>query len=130
MEIRSVTGEDYKNFIVPLWRSWNSDAPSKDFLPDVGMIVLHKETPVCAGYLYVTNSSVAWLEWICTNKNYTNRKNRKLCITLLLETLIKLCKDCGYKYIFAVVKSEPLMKHYEEVGFTKAVQGFEMIKKL
>ena len=131
--IRTINETDYEQYVVPMWESWNSPAPPKDFLPEEGIggyIVFDGEIPVSCGFTYVTNSLCAWAEWLCTNKNYTNRNNRKIALNLLLDTMTNVCIKLGYKYIFAVVKSEPLIKIYEESGFTKSVQGFEMFKKI
>ena len=34
------------------------------------------ETPVVAGYLYNTNSDVAWVDFIVSNFQYKNKENR------------------------------------------------------
>lgn len=133
MNIRPMVPEDYDTHIVPMWKGWSDVAPIKDFLPndgEGGYIVMDEDTPVCAGYVYVTNSKVAWAEWFVTNVNYTDREKRKIGISLLLDTITNLCVECGYKYIFAVVSNPSLMKTYEMNGFKKGSEGVEMIKIL
>lgn len=129
MDIRPIQEGDYEEFIEPLWKGWGNVAPEKDFLPDCGFIVFD-EVPVAAGYVYVTNSKAAWIEWIVTNINYTDKENRNFALHLLMDTLINLCQMNGFKYIFAIVKNESLINLYQEAGFTKGGEGFEMFKKL
>jgi len=133
MNIRPLKPEDYKEHIVPMWEGWGYPPPVEDFLPDEGkggFIVMDERVPICAGYTYVTNSKVAWAEWVVTNVNYKDREKRKIAISLLLDTIINLCLGCGYKYVFAIVSNPSLMKTYEDAGFVKGSQGFEMFKKL
>jgi hypothetical protein len=49
------------------------------------------DIPVCAGFIYVTNSRVAWVDWIISNKEYIEDKRRE-AITMLIETLLIFVK--------------------------------------
>jgi hypothetical protein len=99
LTIRPLKSEDYKT-LCEFWQQWGWTPPPQDFLPEIGMIVYDEETPIAASYLYITNSKVCWLEWVISNKNYKNRENRKNAINLLIETLINMAKNGGYKYIY------------------------------
>ena len=58
LTIRQLNENDYQDLLVDWWNQWGWKAPEKDFLPDNGMggyIVYDGETPVCAGFIYVTN---------------------------------------------------------------------------
>lgn len=134
INIRHLNETDYDNILVGWWREWGWDAPSKDFLPCNGMggaIVFDGETPICAGYLYTTNSRASWIDWIISSKTYTDRERRKFAINLLIEQLTVLSKDLGNKYAYALIKHQNLIKTYEAQGYVKgdAYQS-EMIKIL
>ena len=89
-DIRPLKDEDYDTILVDWWKDWNWDAPLRDFLPDNGkggLIVYDGETPVCAGFVYLTNSKVAWVDWIISNKNYRKKPDRGQAIGLLIETV-------------------------------------------
>ena len=45
------------------------------------------DTPVVAGFLYNTNSDVAWVDFIISNFNYKDRENRLIAIDMLLKSL-------------------------------------------
>ena len=56
--------KDYPT-LVKWWEDWGWEAPSKDFLPDNGkggIMILDGDVPICAGFTYVTNSKVAWVD--------------------------------------------------------------------
>lgn len=129
LTIRPIEDKDYE-LLCGFWSDWGWVAPTKDFLPDCGMIVYNDEVPIIGGYLYATNSKVAWVEWIISNKNYTNRENRKIAINLLVQTLTNIAQKSGFKYVYTILKHEGLIKAYESVGYIKGSTGIEMIKTL
>lgn len=134
LTIRPLVESDYDNVLVKWWKDWKWDAPQKDFLPDNGtggLMVLDDEEPVCAGFLYVTNSSVAWVDWIVSSKTYRKKPQRKEAIELLIETLTNVCERNEKKYIYALIKHSGLINTYEKFGYIKGdTYTSEMIKAL
>jgi hypothetical protein len=132
LTIRQLNENDYQDLLVDWWNQWGWKAPEKDFLPDNGMggyIVYDGETPVCAGFIYVTNSRVAWVDWIISNKEY--REKRREAITMLIDALTNLSKMSGSKYAYALIKNDSLIKTYESLGYVKGDSyTSEMIKLL
>jgi len=134
INIRLLTEEDYDAILVGWWKQWGWQAPPKDFLPNNGaggMIVFDGDTPICAGFLYMTNSKASWIDWIISSKTYTDREKRKHAISSLLEQLTDLSKQMGNKYAYALIKHQNLIKTYESLGYTKGDSyQSEMIKVL
>lgn len=134
LTIRPLVESDYDNVLVKWWKDWKWDAPQKDFLPDNGtggLMVLDDEEPVCAGFLYVTNSSVAWVDWIVSSKTYRKKPQRKEAIELLIETLTNVCERNEKKYIYALIKHSGLINTYEKFGYIKGdTYTSEMVKAL
>jgi hypothetical protein len=132
--LRPLNKDDYDKTLLGWWNDWGWEAPTKDFLPDNGkggLIVLDGKTPVCAGFIYVTNSKVSWVDWIISNKNYRKYPERKDALKVLIESLTNICKDLGSKYTYALLKHEGLIKTYEELGYTRGDSyTTEMIKAL
>jgi len=119
--IRKLQSSDYEDTLFGWWKDWKWDAPPKDFLPDDGeggLIVLDEDVPVCAGFIYVTNSKVAWVDWIISNKNYREKSKRQQAINLLIESLTNVCKANGNKYTYALIKHKGLVEVYEKNGYT------------
>jgi hypothetical protein len=133
--IRPLTDNDYNDTLVHWWNDWGWDAPSKDFLPNDGvggfMVLDSEHTPICAGYMYITNSKVSWVDWIISSKTYRKKPHRKNAIKMLIEGLTEVCRNSGAKYIYALIKHRGLIETYKHLGY---VQGdsytTEMIKKL
>jgi len=78
--VRPLIAEDYDKTLRQWWFDWRWTPPSRDFLPENGnggFIVYDGETPVCAGFMYETNSKAVWCDWIISNIKYKDRNNRK-----------------------------------------------------
>ena len=134
LSIRPLNDRDYEDLLVGWWRDWKWPAPDKDFLPSDGtggIMVMHGDIPICAGFMYATNSKVAWVEWVISNRNYRDKENRAKAILLLVSTITDICKNSGFKYCYATLKSQSLIHIYEDLGYVSGgSDGVEMIKKI
>jgi hypothetical protein len=134
LSIRVLTQEDYSNILVGWWNDWKWTAPDKDFLPsdgEGGMIVYDGDIPVCAGFIYLTNSKVFWLDWVISNKQYVHKQNRNDALLYLIDTLSSVAINNGAKYIYALIKNPSLIRKYEQLGFVKGDSyTSEMIKTI
>ncbi|QDP59030.1 MAG: hypothetical protein GOVbin1678_72 [Prokaryotic dsDNA virus sp.] len=132
--LRPLNKDDYDNTLLGWWKDWGWEAPLKDFLPQNGtggLMVLDGENPVCAGFIYMTNSKVALVEWVISNKNYRKNPERQEALELLIKSLTNICKDLGSNYTYALLKHKGLIETYEKVGYTQGDSYTkEMIKKL
>lgn len=131
--VRPLNENDYDTILKGWWEDWSWQAPSRDFLPDNGkggIIILDGDQPICAGFMYTTNSKVAWVDWIISSKTYRG-EGRKAAISLLVDTLTNICRNTGHKYVYALLKHQSLIGTYEELGYVKG-DGYtgEMIKVL
>ncbi len=130
--IRKLKTSDYEDVLVGWWKDWGWQAPAKDFLPDNGeggMMVLLGDRPVCAGFIYLTsNSNIAWIEWIISDKNY--KEDRSKAISLLLDTLILTSEKIKIKYVFATNDNKNLINTFINKGFRKGSITTELIKKI
>jgi len=134
LTIRGLNENDYQEILIGWWAQWNWTAPAKDFLPDDGkggIIVYDGDIPICAGFIYMTNSSVAWVDWIVSNKEYKIKDKRREAIKLLIESLTNISKNTGSKYGYALIKNQSLIKTYQDLGWSKGDSyTSEMIKIL
>jgi hypothetical protein len=130
--IQPLKETDYSDILVGWWESWGWEPPHKDFLPDNGtggICVFEDTTPICAGFLYTTNSGVAWVDWIVSNKEYRKKPQRQQAIGLLIETLTNIAQKTGHKYSYALIKHRGLIETYKSIGYIEADKyTTEMIK--
>ncbi len=132
--LRPLNEFDYDNILLGWWEDWGWVAPMKDMLPQDGIggiIVYDEDEPVCAGFLYMTNSKMSWVEWVISNKNYRKKPQRKEAIVYLIETLTNIAKNNGATFAYTVVKNKSLSAIYEQVGYANGDDNVkEMIKVL
>ena len=132
MIVRKLKEEDYEILKV-WWRKWRWAPPIKEVLPDNGtggFIVYHEGTPVCAGFLYDTNSSIAWVEWVVSNFDFKDREKRKEALQTLLIYLEALAKAKEKKICYSLLKSKSLIELYSEAGYQSAETGYTEIIKV
>ena len=131
--IRLLNDSDYDNTLVNWWKDWEWTAPAKEYLPENGIggfMVSKGDVDICAGFVYLTNSKLAWSEFIISNKNY-KEEDRSQAIEYLIDTICLSAKDAGYLSIWTCVYNEHLVKKYENCGFKKTdSSATEMIKVL
>ena len=127
-KIRLLTDNDYST-LVKWWEASNFPPPPKEYLPEEGRggIMVYKDNiEICAGYLFFTNSKMAWLEFIVANNLY-REKDRKYAIRFIINELTQIAKSKGFKVVFTSVNHKNLINHYLECGY---VIGSENTKEL
>lgn len=100
------------------WKDWRVH-PSKEMLPGNGtggFMVESDGKPIVAGFLYLTNSKVAWLEWIVSDPEYKG-KDRKEAIELLINGVENVARKQGFEIILSVGRNKSLLKIHEEMGY-------------
>lgn len=120
MNIRRLTENDWGT-LVSWWDAWDEwTAPPKEFLPDNGtggFMVESDDIPVVAGFVYMTNSKAALLEWIISNPDYRNN-DRKQAVELLITAVERVLKDHGIKFIFSIGRNKHLIETHKKLGWS------------
>jgi len=119
LKLRRLEESDYDT-LVTWWKDWKWEAPPRDFLPENGtggFMVSNNDSDICAGFIYLTNSKIAWIEFIISDKQY-KEEDRNEAIQFLINSLSSVAEETGAKYGYAILKNKSLMKYYEEANFT------------
>lgn len=130
---RQTTEKDYE-ILVGWWNHYGFPPPAPEFLPDMGkcgiMVEDQDGKPLCAGFIYETNSKVCWMEMIVANPQLEGNK-RNDAILYLIDSLSYLAYEWQYKWIYTSLKHEKLKEKYMKAGFQIGQEGtMEMIKQL
>jgi len=84
LKFRPLEEEDYET-ICKWWDFWFKRSLPKEFLPDDGksgfMIEKNNQLVAC-GFLYITNSKVAFLGWVISNPKYKQKDRKKVQLTI------------------------------------------------
>lgn len=133
LHVRQLEHRDYDKHLVKWWKAWKWEAPTREALPEQGVngfIVYDNEQPVCAGFLYETNSAIAWVEWIISNPKYRKKPHRSIAIKLLIETLTNYAHELGYSVCYTILQHKGLAEAYKSAGYIVTTSNnTELIKR-
>jgi len=130
--VRNLKKDDY-DFIAKWWKWWRWKVIPREMLPEnglSGLIVEKNGVRIVSGFIYMTNSTTAILDWIVSNPDY-REKDRKYAIELLISTAEEFCKGLGYDNMFSIGRNKHLLNTHEKLGWTVDKNpSYEIIKKL
>ena len=86
--------------------------------------------PIVAGFVYFTNSKIAWVEYIISNPDY-KEDDRQDAIKKLLTELEEFITTMGYKYMFSVVQNKHLIEIHKNLDWNiDEKPSYELSKNL
>lgn len=133
MEVRRLEHNDY-DMLVGWWKDWRWTPPTREMLPENGkggILVLDDSVPVCAGFMYQTNSGIAWIEFIISNFQYKDKAKRAEAITYLVEVLTNMAKVAGFTICYSISMNASLSNIFKASGYKTGATNFvELIKKI
>ena len=125
---RSIHKEDYST-LVDWWKWFRFPAPSYEMLSDKGFMITKNGVDICAGFLYTTNSSFCFCEYIVSNPDY-RENDRSEAIVELINVIGQNAKELGHTLSFTFIKNENLINRYLDAGYIKGSESIEMVKAL
>lgn len=133
MNIRKLVESDYE-ILQKWWEAWPDwSAPAKEFLPDNGtggFMVEKNDKPIVAGFVYITNSKAVLFEWVVSDPEY-REDDREMAIVCLINTVEKIVKEWGYKYMFTIGRTKNLIEKHRNLGWhVDDKPSYEIVKIL
>jgi hypothetical protein len=83
-----------------------------DCLPTYGLIA----DGLCAGFLYETDSKIAWIEWIVGNPR-ADKLARRQALDALIDGLSERARSKGNRIVFTAASHSGLKARLTERGF-------------
>jgi len=125
-----VYNESHYDLINSWLKDHKWDSLPLDLIPKNGIVVHKDNKPLCTGFLYKTDSSFCFIEFIV----YDPKEDINECsfaIDELLKALHYRAKSEGFKYIMASTNNLPLVNKYKEQGFeTSSNHVTNLIKRI
>tara|TARA_R100000935_G_scaffold14267_2_gene28592 strand:+ start:1323 stop:1733 length:411 start_codon:yes stop_codon:yes gene_type:complete len=133
LKVRTLTDNDWDT-LCKWWESWPEWVnPPKSFLPDNGkggFMVEKNNRPICAGFIYMTNSDAVLLEWIVSDPEYRDN-DRKQALELLISSAEAACKEIGKVHMFTIGRNKHLIDIHKKLGWTVDTDpSYEIIKNI
>jgi hypothetical protein len=120
--------KDYEEY-----SSWFShfsyESPPKNLLSTLGFTV-STDINICSGFLYISNSALAYIEFVIANPK-AKREDRKESLNILLTHLQGLARTKGYEMIMIITATSGFSKNLvENFGYTKGPSSTEHYKAI
>lgn len=132
LESRQLKESDWET-LQSWWKAWGWPEMNKDLMPldGLGGLMVYKgNILIAAGFLYLSNSKVAWLDWIISNPEY-REKDRKESFNLLINNLEDVAKQQGYNIIISIARNKSLIDTHKKLGYTVDDNpSYEISKKI
>jgi hypothetical protein len=120
MLIRNHTADDYVTFC-EWWAAWGWAAIPEAFLPPNSLVVCEDDgKPVCAVFLYRTDTPIIWAENYISAKS---SKSRQIAMAILIDSIGIRAKELGAVAVMSAVRHNGLARRLESAGFTKGDEG-------
>lgn len=132
LKVRALEETDWET-LISWWDAWKWPKMSKEMLPMNGcggLMVYKGNKLIAAGFLYLSNSKVAWLDWIISNPLY-KEKDRKIALALLILSLEDVAKQQDYNIIISIARHKGLINTHKELGYAvDETPSYEISKKI
>lgn len=118
--INLIEENDYEKFC-KWWKFWRWKPIKKELLPNNGLgglkITDENGIDICVGFLYETNSGIAWIEFIVSNPEIKDAKIRSEGRKNLIMYLTLHAENRGFKVVFSSLENENLISEFKENGY-------------
>ena len=128
---RKIVEEDWK--VIPTWYDQRPDwtMMPREAYPGNGLsgiIACKDDKPVAVGFVYLANSTIAFLDWIISDKEYREEDRDEIVKQLILE-LEGYAKDNGHNICYSIGRHEKLIEKHKELGWwVNDHHSYELIK--
>lgn len=104
------------------WKSHGSFPPEPHHLSTTGIIVEESSQPICAGWLYDTDSKISVFEFVIASPD-ANRHVRDASLTYLIDTVKNIASSRGYALIYSSVRGPKYIQRLLKAGFIQVDTG-------
>jgi hypothetical protein len=127
INVRKIELEDYE-FINKWWVEQGFVALEKDILPmnGLGGLIIEKEKPIAAAYLYITNSKVGYIDNLITDPKYVS-KDRFDIILMLIQACEQMANEVGCLEIWAMTENEGIIQRCKALGYNTSERSFARV---
>lgn len=106
----------------------NFPNPSRDLLPETGVIASDNDMPLACGFLFKTDSGVASISHLVTNPS-AKKDLRQKALNHLISVLSNVAKENGFKIVTIATNIDKLGKRIEDLGFIKTDKNVEHFRR-
>ncbi len=117
-EARTYLRKNHYELIEAWFKARNFPAPDPELLPPVGCVVYSDSKPVCAGFLFETNTPCAVIAHLIADKS-VDKGERSNALNFLIINLQWAARERGFKTVMCSSNIKPAKDRFEALGFEK-----------
>ena len=127
INVRKIELSDYE-FIDKWWDEQGFGPLNRGILPmdGLGGVIIEKEKPIAAAYLYLTNSKVGYIDNLITDPKYVS-KDRFDIVLMLIQACEQMANEIGCVEIWAMTESKGILKRCKALGYNTSERNFSRI---
>lgn len=112
------------------WREHEWPVIPLEMLSTTGFVALVNGAPICAGWLYSTDSKICWLEYLISNPHSASY-DRSTALDALVDELAYTAKNMGFSAIFTSTNHKGLIERYKHHDFKVADEDMiNLVRKI
>lgn len=128
-EWRFLQTEEELLMIQQWWKEWGFPIPERHQLSKNAIILSKENVDVYAGFIYYTGTSMAWVEFVVSNKSAPIELKRG-ALERLMDIISILAKEKGVLSLFTSTNNEAYKNSLLKAGFTVGdVNTYQLIKQ-
>jgi hypothetical protein len=104
------------------WNQARKEVLTADILPQTGYIIPGK----AAGFLYRTDSAVAWIENLVASPGLS-REERSQAIDAIVKAVSTEARRLGFKMLLGYTVLDAVVKRAQRLGFSHAEGNFQLV---
>lgn len=101
------------------WEGHGWPVMPKHALPDNGFVAEHEGEPVGVVWLYLSDSTLAWIEFLVCDPKISPKVTLR-AVHDLIQAASETARDLGCGIIFTSVKHEGLIRAYKKKGYQES----------
>jgi hypothetical protein len=107
---------------IRLWLELRNEVITPDALPQTGFIIPGK----AAGFLYRTDSSVAWIEGLVAAPGLS-REERSQAVDAVVAAVCREARKLGFKTLVGYTVLDVVVERAKRFGFSHVGGGFQLV---
>lgn len=115
MHTHAYTGSDYQA-IAAIWVARAFPPLPPEALPPNGIMVFKDDRLIAFGFLYLSDSALAWTEWLTTSPDATPQERHE-ALDLIIESLEAAARAAGRRILFVSLADAGLIRRFTSHGF-------------
>ena len=127
ISIRKIELKDYE-YINKWWIEQGFQPVGVEVLPmnGLGGLIVEKEKPIAAAYLYLTNSKMGYIDNLISDPKY-KLKDRFDVILELMAACKKMAEDVGCLDMWAITNNKGILKRCKTLGYNVTETNYGLI---